>query len=124
MADKTTQRQRLGRWGETLAARHLEAQGLQIVARNYRTRKGELGLVAHQGDVTVFVEVKARLSDEFGLPEEAVTERKRQHLLEAAQSVLLEHPEWDGDWRVEGIAIRRLPGANEPEIAWFENVWG
>lgn len=123
MASKPTHRQYLGRWGERLAAAHLEGHGLQVVARNYRTRAGELDLVARQGEVTVFVEVKARSSDAYGLPEEAVTARKRQHLLEAIQSFLEEHPEWqDGDWRVDVIAIRRVAGQPEPEIAWFENV--
>ncbi len=124
MTANPARRQCLGRWGERLAAAHLEARGLQVVARNFRTRAGEVDLVARDGEVTVFVEVKARSSDAFGLPEEAVNERKRAHLLEAAQAFLLEHPEWDGDWRVDVVAIRRIPGQSEPEIVWFENVCG
>jgi putative endonuclease len=124
MADRPARKQRMGRWGERLAASYLETRGLQVLARNYRTRAGELDLVARHGNVTVFVEVKARSSDAFGLPEEAVTERKRKHLLEAAQAFLLEFPEWDGDWRVDVIAIRRIPGQHDPEIMWFENAWG
>jgi putative endonuclease len=65
-----TPRARLGAQGEAIAAAHLEAQGLHITDRNYRSRYGEIDLVAEEGDTLVFVEVKARRATAYGTPEE------------------------------------------------------
>lgn len=117
----SNQKQALGRWGEAAAAEYLQAKGYQIVERNSRNEYGELDLVARQGDCTVFVEVKTRSSKRFGYPEEAVTPVKQQHLLEAAQTYLQAHPELDGDWRMDVVAIRRVPDG-APEILHFEDA--
>jgi putative endonuclease len=66
----------VGRHGEQLAARHLEAAGLQILERNWRCRDGELDIVARDGQVLVFAEVKTRSSLAFGTPAEAVDRAK------------------------------------------------
>jgi len=115
-------RQNLGRWGETIAAEFLSRRGYTIVASNARTQYGELDLVARQGDVTVFVEVKTRSSASFGFPEESITTRKGEHLVEASQAYLQEHPEFDGDWRKNVIAIQRLDAEQEPLIKHIENA--
>ncbi len=117
----STLRQRLGRQGEALAARHLQACGYAILARNARTPYGEIDLVARQGDVVVFVEVKTRRSDAFGLPEEAITARKRAHLLDSARFYLQQHPELPANWRVDVIAIRLCVG-EPPEVVHYENA--
>ena len=67
----TRQRQGLGKAGEDLAARHLESRGFTVVARRYRTRMGEIDLVATSGDLVAFIEVKTRRGTGFGLPAEA-----------------------------------------------------
>jgi len=72
--------------------------------------------------IIVFVEVKTRRTTSFGLPEEAITARKRQHLLAAAQAYLLAHPELDGDLRLDVIAIQGSPSGNPPLITHFENA--
>lgn len=77
-----------GRAAEDLARRHLEASGLRVVAANRRTPGGELDLVAWEGPVLVFVEVKGRALGHPGAPEEAVDWRKRQRLVGAAQAYL------------------------------------
>jgi Predicted endonuclease distantly related to archaeal Holliday junction resolvase len=77
----------LGRQGEDYAHRLLQEQGYVVVARNYRLPdgRGEIDLVAWEGDTLVFVEVKSRQSDEFGLPERAIGTDKRLHLARAAR---------------------------------------
>ena len=115
------QKQSLGRWGEEVAAQYLMSLGYEILERNVRTEYGELDLVTRQGAQLIFVEVKARSSADFGEPEEAVTPAKQQHLLDAAESYLQAHPEFEGDWHVDVIAVRRLKGRN-PEIVHFENA--
>lgn len=78
--------QAAGRHAEDLAHRFLQRAGMTIVARNYRTRSGtaELDLVARDGGVLVFVEVKSRVHEEYGPPERAVNAEKRAHILRAA----------------------------------------
>jgi len=74
-------RRALGQFGENLAAKHLEAQGYRIVARNWRQgRHGEIDLVALDGQCLVFVEVKTRSTDAFGPPAEAVGRAKLARL--------------------------------------------
>jgi putative endonuclease len=84
----TDTRQALGRDGEDLACDELRRLGYAILARRYRTRVGELDIVARDGETLVFVEVKARRSDEFGTPGEAVTWRKRRKLQSMATDFL------------------------------------
>jgi putative endonuclease len=119
-------RKSFGSWGERQAAAFLEQNGYEILERNARTPYGEIDLVVHQtthsGGATVFVEVKARRNAMFGPPEAAITARKSQHLLASAQAYLLEHPELDGDWRIDVIAIRRVRDGESPQILHFEDA--
>lgn len=98
-------RQRLGRRGEEMAARRLEAEGYRVLARNYRCPFGEVDLVAEEGDCLVFVEVRTRRGDQWGTPEESVTKAKQAKLLRVAESYLDEHAAWDVDWRIDVVAI-------------------
>lgn len=98
-------RQKLGRWGEDLAARHLQAAGYAIVERNYRCTAGEMDIVTRLGDEWVFVEVKARRGDSYGSPEDAITPAKAARLLRVAESYLQEHGLLELDWRVDLIAV-------------------
>ena len=84
----TDQRHLLGQAAERLAAAHLERLGYEIVARNHRTRFGEIDLVAHDGDTLVFVEVKARRAG--GRPWEGITPAKRRQVRRMAASWLAE----------------------------------
>lgn len=109
-----------------MAATYLEHNGYLILDRNIRTPYGEIDLVARQatqsGEVTVFVEVKARHTSAFGPPEAAITAKKVQHLLESAQAYLQSHPDLDGDWRIDVIAIRQLRDSEHPQIRHFEDA--
>jgi putative endonuclease len=69
---------------EALAAAHLEQAGLVVVQRNYRIRGGEIDLIAKDGDVTVFVEVKQRTSSSHGLAGEFINPRKAGLIRRAA----------------------------------------
>jgi putative endonuclease len=92
-------RQSLGKRGEDLACAELERRGYVIVDRRFRTRSGELDIVARDGSVLVFVEVRARSSSSFGTPFESVTWRKRQRLSRMAASYLFVR-------RLSGVACR------------------
>ena len=82
-------RQHLGRTGEDLALAHLERLGFELVARNHRTRWGEIDLVVHDGTALVFVEVKTRRASGSGRgPWEALHERKRAQVRRMAAAFL------------------------------------
>ena len=80
--------QRFGRDSEAEAARYLRRSGYRIVARNYRTPFGEIDLVAYDGSVLAFIEVKARRNERFGAPQTAVTADKRRRLTRVALAYL------------------------------------
>lgn len=69
-----------GSWGEDIAAKFLRKKGYRIIERNFRCKKGEIDIVASEGDSLVFVEVKTRSTTKFGEPEEAVNPDKMHHL--------------------------------------------
>ena len=73
-----------GKDAEARAARYLEARGLHIVERNYRSRYGEIDLIARDGVTLVFVEVRARSSNAFGGAAASITAAKRQKLTRTA----------------------------------------
>ncbi len=107
MAKPTSRaRKNLGDSGERLAALLIEQRGYHILARNFRTRSGELDLVAQDANDLVFIEVRVRKGAQYGTPEESLTPRKREHLLTAA-NVYLEHfPQYaDCAWRIDLVAI-------------------
>ena len=112
-----------------IVTKYLLERGYTLVASNVRTPYGELDLVMQQPAqppqaapaMTVFVEVKTRSNAAFGPPEAAITPGKRQHLLEAAQYFIEENPALPADWRVDVIAILRLPG-QPPQITHFEHA--
>ena len=81
----------LGPWGEALAAEYLRKKRFRIAAMNYRTRLGELDLVAEDGQFVVFCEVKLRKTADFAAAREFVDARKQQRLRAAALLYLSEH---------------------------------
>ncbi|HZD52436.1 MAG TPA: YraN family protein [Woeseiaceae bacterium] len=78
-----------GRRAEELALRHLESQGLALVAKNFRCRLGEIDLVMRMSRSLVFVEVRSRASSRFASPLESVDWRKQQKLIRAASYFLM-----------------------------------
>jgi putative endonuclease len=103
---------RFGSWAEDEAARLLARLGFRIVARNWRTRRGEVDVVARRGNLLVFVEVKAREREDRGTAAEAVTPAKRRRLAEAASAYLAQQRgEADAlDVRFDVVTVTRSPG--------------
>ena len=83
--------QQIGAWGEAAAATNLETRNYIITARNARTPYGEIDIGAVKDEITSFVEVKTRTTDTFGPPEIAVTPRKQEHMLAAAEHYAQRH---------------------------------
>ena len=102
---------RLGRDGEAIAAGHLERQGLRILERGFRTRTGEIDLVAEDGGVLVFVEVKTRSGLGCGRPADAVDSRKRSRILRAAQLWLARHGSSEAPCRFDVVEVLSEDGS-------------
>ncbi len=98
-------RQTFGKMGEDLACAELERRGYAILARRYRTRYGEIDVIARQGAVTVFVEVKARASGEFGGGAAAVTGWKQQRIARMATDFLARRRLLDAPCRFDVVTI-------------------
>lgn len=115
-------RQELGKWGEELAATFLLSKGFAILSKNYRTPDGEIDLIAKKGDELIFVEVKTRRNTIHSYPEEAINDEKFDHLENTAGWYLLQHPEYEQNWRLDVVTVIGTPDSSEPRIDWFENV--
>ena len=97
-------RKNLGRWGEKVAAIRLEAKGFRIQDRNWRCGRGEIDIVAYDGDELAFIEVKTRRGRDSGTPEEGLTFQKGRKLIELAQ-IYLSEKDIEADWRIDLVAI-------------------
>jgi putative endonuclease len=115
-------RRELGQRGEALAERFLVSRRYTIVARNYRCRLGEIDLVALDGPLLVFVEVRSRRGELAGTPLESVDVRKQTRVARVAQHFLAARGWTDRDARFDVIGVRfdtdppaveHVPGAFE-----------
>ena len=113
-------RRLFGDASELLAEAYLVERGYKILDRQFLTRVGEIDLVAELGDEIVFVEVKARHTDEFGYPEEAVTKAKLRKIASAAELYLRLKGLTERSFRVDVIAIEHQ--FDPPRITMFEAV--
>lgn len=118
---KRDDRQGLGRRGEELAARHLAAQGYEILARNWRCETGELDLVARDGDCLALVEVRARRGRVLGTPEESITVAKQARLVALAEAYVQEY-DWPGDYRIDVVAVELDRRGRLLRVAHYENA--
>lgn len=94
----------IGDLGEDQAAKYLEKNDYKVIKRNFRTRFGEIDIVASDGKDLVFVEVKMKKSDAFGLPAEMVTSKKLKKIVNTAQIYITEN-EYKGSWRIDVVTI-------------------
>ena len=98
-------RQTFGITGEDLAAAELASRGYAILERRYRTRYGEIDIIAREGDVTVFVEVKTRDGNDFGDGADAVTAWKQRRIAKMAVDFLARHRLHDRPCRFDVVAV-------------------
>ena len=110
----------LGQKGEELAWKFLERKGYALLERNVRSKVGELDLVCRDRGWIVFVEVKTRVSNEFGRPEESVTPWKLTKLSRAGQRYLLTVDKGNASWRIDVIAVDLTK--QPPSFEHFQNV--
>ncbi len=98
-------KQEEGREGEEKAERTLKKQGYTIIEKNFRTRFGEIDIIAEEKGCLVFVEVKKRNTPSFGGPFNAVNTRKRQHLIKSALFYMKSHDSFNRKVRFDVVGI-------------------
>ncbi len=111
----------LSRTGEDTAADFLKANGYKIIARNYKTKLGEIDIIAKDKDSYCFIEVKTRHSDKFGLPSEAVSAFKQRQISKAALVFLKENRLLDKKARFDVVSI--IYAQEPPQIDLIKNAF-
>jgi putative endonuclease len=116
--------QKIGKWGEDIAAQYLVEKGYAILFRNWKSSYGELDLIVKKEEVISIVEVKTRTGKEFGWPEESITPLKQEHLFNASQDFFDEHTEFTSNpWQIDVIAILIESQVNHQyQIKHYENA--
>jgi putative endonuclease len=111
-----------GDLGEALAADFLRRLGYAIIETKYEFRDvGEIDIVARDGDVLVFCEVKTRTNDRYGEPEYAITRRKQRQVRSLAKGYLYEHEIDEQEVRFDVVAI--MYEGHCPKIDYFKNAF-
>jgi len=113
---------KIGELKETIACEYLKKNGLSVIQRNYQCSRGEIDIIARDGNVTVFAEVRFRNSANYGHPLETVTWHKQKKLLATAKHFIQRHRDFaDYPCRFDVLAITLNRGSNELE--WIQNAF-
>ena len=115
-----TSKQIIGQKGEEFAGKYLIENGYKIVERNYRFKRAEIDIIAKKGKLLVFIEVKTRKNNNFGFPEEFVSDRKIE-LFGLSSEEYIEQIEWEGNIRFDVIALTAIKASFE--IEHFEDAF-
>ena len=102
----TDRKQKIGKKGESIAVRYLKKQGYRIIELNYRSKAGEIDIIAREKRSLVFVEVKTRSSRSFGSPKWAITPKKQKAISMAALYYLKMTNQNDVDARFDVVSIQ------------------
>jgi putative endonuclease len=114
-------RRAVGIEGEAVARRFLEGLGFRIVEENFSCPLGEIDLIAEEGGILVFVEVKTRRSARFGTPAEAVHARKQRQILRVAEAYMRER-RLRGPCRVDVVAVELQGQGTEARVELIRNA--
>ncbi|KKL60264.1 hypothetical protein LCGC14_2207050 [marine sediment metagenome] len=109
--------------GENLAKKFLKKNGYKILKRNYVSKNGEIDIVAYDRGTIAFVEVKTRLSESFGPPELAITNKKRSKIIRTALNYLITNKIEEMDYRFDVVSILFKKDSNNPNIELLKNAF-
>jgi putative endonuclease len=112
----------LGKLGEDASEKYLSSLGYKIIERNFKKGYGEIDIVALEGDDLVFIEVKSRKGNAYGLPEEAMTSEKLHTLINTVNYYKLIHPELPKSIRIDLVAVNFTPLDTIEKITLYRNI--
>ena len=117
----TNRKQEIGKKGESTAVRYLKKEGYKIVEQNYRSKAGEIDIIARDKKTLVFIEVKTRRSRSFGSPKWAVTPKKQKAISMAALTYLKKTNQTGANARFDVVSI--LVQGEAPQIELIRNAF-
>ncbi|MDR9460067.1 MAG: YraN family protein [Dehalococcoidia bacterium] len=112
----------IGVLGEKIAAEYLTGLGYMIRERNFRSREGEIDIIAEKDDFLVFIEVRTRTSTSYGTPEESVTAQKKERLIALAEAYREDREDLPSSWRIDVVAIELGPKRKVARLEIIENA--
>jgi putative endonuclease len=115
---------KLGSIGERIASNYLEEKGYKIIERNYENKYGEIDLICKDRDCLVFVEVKTRRGEQFGLPENAVDYKKIRRIARNAQAYIIRKNKscYNVNYRIDAVCIILDINNKINRISHYENI--
>ena len=119
----SNERQKIGRFGEMLACEYLVRKSYKIIDKNYRTRGGEIDIIAEKDALIIFVEVKTRTGGSFGLPEEAIDQRKQIKICQTIECYLEANKRFNQEFRIDSIAILIDVPAKKAKIRHKKDIY-
>lgn len=111
----------VGKIGESLAREFLEEQGYKILDQNYKTRYAEIDLISVYKKTLVFVEVRTKIGENFGTPEETINKNKLRKVLQNAKAYSA-FKNWQGPARIDAICIVLKPNYSIKRLNHYENI--
>lgn len=115
-----SQHNEIGKIGEEIAKKFLEKQGYKIIEQNYRTKYAEIDLIAEK-KCLVFVEVRTKVGENFGTPEETINKKKMRKLKSNAIAYAAVK-KWKGPFRIDAICIVLKPDYNVERLNHYESI--
>ena len=106
MQKSPTPNQKLGNLGEKLAKKHLLNKDFKFIQQNFHSKFGEIDLIFLDNEILVFVEVKTRVGNKYGPPEDAITPSKIRHLVKAVAYFQLKNPNLPESCRIDIVAVQ------------------
>ena len=116
-------KKQVGDKGEKLAEDFLKRKGYNIIQRNYRCKLGEIDIIAEQDNVIVFVEVRTKQTESFGLPQYSITSGKMNRITKSALCYIQEKELYERSCRFDVIAITFSQDSRKPNIEHIENAF-
>ena len=114
-------RKSIGDDAESLACRFLKRRGMQLLARNFHCRRGEIDLIMRDGDSLVFVEVRYRRNLDFGRAAESVSRMKQNRIIHCARYYMQAHDSWNEPARFDVVSIEGR--MDDLKINWLRNAF-
>ncbi len=120
---RVSRRLEIGSRGEAIAISFLKKNSLHILAQNYRFGRREIDIIAQDKDTICFIEVKTRTSQEYGLPQEAITAKKRRRLTTLALNYIKRYALDNYNFRFDVVSILWDKSKKEPAIEYIKDAF-
>ena len=115
----------VGKLGEKIAENYLTKNGYQLIAKNFHTRFGEIDLIVTKNNKLIFVEVKLKIGEDFGTPEEMINKHKLRQIEMTGQSFLMKYPEYEDIYeslQIDAVCIVMDENHEIIRINQYENI--